>query len=265
MKAEELGAILLFAGVPAAASLIGGVLALIHRPSTLTSSIIFGFAGGGLLGTVAFEMLPRGVELAGLWQTVASFVVGFVAVYLFDLLVHRGVIAGARADQHRRVVLAYRRRPPRGGAGTVLAGATSVEEIVEGLTIGISLALAPTLALVVALAIVLDNISEGLAIGELFREEARGDVRRARLLAVGWTTIIGLALFVPAVVAWLVLRDLAGPVHGLLVAGGGGAMMYLTLSDLLPEGQTRQYQQSAALAAGTALMVILVVSTLAKA
>jgi ZIP family zinc transporter len=146
----------------------------------------------------------------------------------------------------------------------VLAGATSVEEIIEGLTIGISLSVAPSLALIVGLAIVLDNVSEGLAIGEMLREEMGGDGRRARVAAIGWTTIIGLALFVPAAVAWLLLRDIPAQLHGLLVAGGAGAMMYLSLSDLLPEGQTRQYQQSSAIAAGTALMVILVVSALAK-
>lgn len=264
MKPEELAAVLLLAGVPALASLAGGVLALIHRPSTLLASIIFGFAGGSLLGTVAFEMIPRGVELAGLWPTVASFAAGFVAVYLFDLIVHRGVVAGEHAEQRRRVVLAYARRPPHGGAGTVLAGATSVEEIVEGLTIGISLSLAPALALVVGVAIVIDNISEGLAIGELFREEAGGNVARARRPALLWTALIGLALFVPAVLAWLVLRDVPAEVHGLLVAAGGGAMLFLTLSDLLPEGQERQYQQSSALAAGTAILIILVLSTLLR-
>jgi ZIP family zinc transporter len=260
----DLGNLLVFAGIPALASLVGGVLALLYRPSTLIASIIFGFAGGGLIGTVAFEMLPRGVELTGLGGTVVSFGIGFVAVYLFDLIVHRGVVAGEHASQHRRVVLAYRRRPPHGGAGAVLAGATSVEEIIEGLTIGISLSVAPSLALIVGLAIVLDNVSEGLAIGEMLREEMGGDGRRARVAAIGWTTIIGLALFVPAAVAWLLLRDIPAQLHGLLVAGGAGAMMYLSLSDLLPEGQTRQYQQSSAIAAGTALMVILVVSALAK-
>lgn len=264
MIPDELPAVLLVAGVPALASLGGGVLALLHRPSTLVASIVFGFAGGALLGTVAFEMLPRGVESAGLWQTVGAFALGFVAVYAFDLYVHRGVVAGEEAEQRRRVTLAYRRRPPHGGPGTVLAGATSVEEVVEGLTIGVSLSVAPSLAIVVGLAIFVDNISEGLAIGELFRQEARGDVSRARRPAFVWTTIIGLALFVPAVLGWLLIRDLTAEVQGVLVAAGGGAMVYLTLSDLLPEAQERHYQQSAAVAAGAALILVLVFSTMAK-
>lgn len=263
MNIGDVGAILLLAGAPAIASLVGGLLSLVHRPSTLLSSIIYGFAGGGLLGTVGFEMLPRGVELAGLWPTVAAFGVGFALVYIFDLIVHRGQIAGEHAQQRRRVEMAYRRRPPHGGAATVLAGATSLEEIVEGLTIGVSVALAPAVGLVVALAIVLDNLSEGLAIGQLFRDEAKGDVAEARRKALGWTATIGLALFVPALIAWFVLRDISDPIHGMLVASGAGAMLYLTLSDLLPEGQERQYQQSAALAAGASMAVILVLSTLA--
>jgi ZIP family zinc transporter len=264
MTGDELIALVLLAGLPALSSLGGGLFALVRRPSTLIASIIFGFAGGALLGTVTFEMLPRGVELAGLVPTVAAFATGYVAVYIFDLIIHRGVIAGEHAEQRRRVQLAYARRPPHGGAGTVLAGATSLEEIVEGVTIGISLSLAPLLAVIVALAISLDNISEGMAIAELFREEAGGDGRQARRLALVWTALIGLALFIPAVVAWLVLREIPTELHGVLVAAGGGAMLYLTLSDLLPEGQERQYQQSSALAAGTAVAMVLVVSTLAR-
>lgn len=60
----------------------------------------------------------------------------------------------------------HRRRKPRGGKVTVLAGATSVEELIEGLTIGVGTAIDPSMALITGLAIGIDNVAEALSIGE---------------------------------------------------------------------------------------------------
>lgn len=262
MTVEQARDLVLAAGLPALAALAGGVGAILLRPSTLSASIIFGFAGGAILGTIGLEMLPRAVAESGVWLTVASLSAGFVAVYALDLVAHRGVVAGERAEQRRRVELAYRTRPPRAGEALFFAGAITVEQVVEGLTIGVSLALAPQLALIVGLAVAVDNLSEGMAIAELFRSEAGADNRAARGAAVLWTGTAGLALFLPAAVAWFALRELPILVHGALVAGAAGAMLYLTFSDLLPEGQQRHYQQSAALAGASGFAVVLVLSSL---
>jgi zinc transporter, ZIP family len=264
MSGDEIIVLALVAGVPAVASLVGGQLALLHRPGTLIASIAFGLAGGALLGTVALEMLPHALDDSPLLWVVVAFATGFLAVYAFDLYMHRGIVAGEHAEQHKRVERAYRRKPPHGGPGAYLAAATSLEEIVEGLAIGVSLAVEPRLALLVGLAITIDNVSGGMAISELFRAEADGDARRARRPATLWTAVVGLALFVSAAASWFLLRDLPAEVTGGLVAAAAGAMLYLVLSDLLPEGQERQFQQSSVLAAGLAFAAILVLSTLGQ-
>src|SRR3990172_9084726 len=96
----------------------------------------------------------------------------------------------------------------------------------------------------VAIAIAIDNLAEGMSVGELIRDETPN---RARALPRGlaWTGTIGLALFVSA-----------------LLAAGAGAMLYLTLSSLVPEGEARQYQGSATLASGVSFALILVLSAL---
>lgn len=263
MTPEELLAIVLAAGVPAVAVVLGGSLALLHRPSTLFGSVVFGFAGGALLATVSLEMLPRSVAEAGIWIAVVSFALGFAVVYGFDLLMHRGVVAGERAEQRWRVERAYRRRPPRGGGAQFVASAISLESVVEGLAIGVSLSVAPSVALIVGLAIVVDNLSEGIAIAELFREQA-GDPRRVRRPALIWTSLVGLALFVPAVMAWLLLGRVNPDLHAVLLAAGAGGLLYLTLTDLLPEAQQRHYQQSAAVAGGAAFALVMVISRLTQ-
>ena len=69
------------AGSAALASVLGGLVALWRRPTTLFMSIALGFAGGVLLATIAFEMVPQALELAPLWLTVVGFGAGFGAVY----------------------------------------------------------------------------------------------------------------------------------------------------------------------------------------
>jgi len=102
---------------------------------------------------------------------------------------------------------------------------------------------------------------EGMSVGELIRDETPN---RARALprVLAWTGTIGLALFVSSLVGWFALRGVPPTVLSALLAAGAGAMLYLTLSSLVPEGEARQYQGSATLASGVSFALILVLSAL---
>jgi zinc transporter, ZIP family len=188
---------------------------------------------------------------------VPGFALGFGAVYGFDLFVHRGSIAGEKAEQYRAVARFHRRHRPRGDQVTVLAGGTSAEELIEGLSIGIGAAITPGLGLLVALAIVIDNFTEALSIGELTWDRGQGEGRPVwRVLK--WTGLIGVSLFSSALAGWFFLRGLPEPALGFLFAVGGGGMFYLTVTDLLPEAEERHFQQSGAIAVGAGFMTIFV-------
>lgn len=255
----EFTSLLMLALAGAIASPIGGALALWKRPTTLGLSIAVGFAAGALLGAFAFEMLPHAVKSASLPIALGGFALGFAFVYALDLFIHRGTSAGEKASQHDRVMSMRRRRHMRGDEVTVLAGGTSAEELIEGLTIGVSAATDPALGLIVGLAIVIDNISESMSIGDLIREKG-GEHQVRRIL--GWTSLIGVALFVSAMAGWFLLRDLPPTILGLLLAAGAGAMFYLTVTELVPEAESHQYQQSSAIAMGAGMLVIFTLSNL---
>jgi ZIP family zinc transporter len=85
------GAIAAGAGI---ASVVRGLIALLHKPTTLFMSLALGFASGVLLATISFEMLPHALEMGSLPTVVAGFSVGFCAVYAFDLFIYRGKLAG---------------------------------------------------------------------------------------------------------------------------------------------------------------------------
>jgi zinc transporter, ZIP family len=241
----------------ALASPLGGAAALCKRPTTLALSIAVGFASGALLGAFAFEMLPQAARVASLPIAVAGFAAGFASLYALDLYVHGGVSVGDKAAQ--RGWAPRVRRRSRGDDVTVLAGGTSAEELVEGVTIGVSAATDPSLGMIVGLAIVVDNVSEALSIGDLIREKG-GDHQAKRIL--GWTSLIGAALFVSAMAGWFLLRGLSQGTLGLLLAAGAGAMFYLTMTELVPEAESHQFQQSSAIAAAAGLLVIFALSQL---
>ena len=248
-----------FAG--ALASPLGGAFALWKKPGTLGLSIAVGFAAGALLGAFAFEMLPQAARFASLPVAITGFAAGFAFVYALDLFVKRGASAGDKAAQRDWVRSVRRRRKPRGDEVTVLAGGTSAEELIEGVTIGVSAATDPSLGMIVGLAIVIDNFSEGLSIGDLIREKD-GDRQSGRIL--GWTGLIGAALFVSAMAGWFLLRNLSQGTLGLLLAAGAGAMFYLTMTELVPEAEDHQFQESSAIAAAAGLLVIFALSQMSE-
>jgi ZIP family zinc transporter len=271
---NDLLTVILIAGSAALASLAGGLLALWRKPTTLFMSIALGFASGALFSAIAFEMIPRSLELGSLTHAVGGFAAGFAAIYGFDLFIHRGRLAGEAAEQKPQVERFYHWRRPRGGEVTVLAGGTSAEELIEGLSIGVGASIQPGVGLLIGLAIAIDNLSEGLGIGEIIRSgeddneatgggsahggSGRDHVRRILM----WTGAIGAALFVSSIVGWLFLRNISDGVLSVLFAAGAGGMFYLTVTDLLPQAEEHHYQQSGAIATGVGFMLMCVLSEL---
>lgn len=58
----------------------------------------------------------------------------------------------------------------------MLAGGTSVEELIEGLSIGVGTVIEPNVGILIGIAI--DNLSEGMSIGELVLAEPSASRRR---------------------------------------------------------------------------------------
>lgn len=254
--------IVAIAGAAALASITGGAIALWRRSTTLFMSLALGFASGVLLATITFEMLPLAIELGSIAIAAGGFTSGLLAVYAFDLYIHRGQLAGEKAEQRPRVQNFYRLRRPRGNKITVLAGGTSAEELIEGLSIGIGAAIKPGVGLLIGLAIAIDNLSEGMSIGELIRDQHGRRDRHTIVQTLGWTGLIAAAVLASALVGWFLLKDLAAPVLALMFAAGAGGMFYLTVTDLLPESQERHYQQSSGLSIAAGFLTIFVLAQL---
>lgn len=98
-----------------------------------------------------------------------------------------------------------------------------------------------------------------MGIGEIIRNE-KGDAPGQTRRILGWTGLIGVALFGSALAGWFFLRDMPQPILGFLFGAGAGGMFYLTVTDLIPEAEEHHYQQSAAIATGAGFVLIFVLS-----
>jgi ZIP family zinc transporter len=251
--AESNFTFLLLASAAALASPLGGWLGSRGKIGTLFLSISVGMAAGVLLGTFAFEMMPSAADTAGKFPTIAGFIVGFLTVYVFDLYINHGFIAGHESDEWHKLSRLHRIQRARGSNVTLLAGSTAIEELIEGLSIGVGLAADPNLGIMIGVAIILDNLVEGMSIAEITRVEQGENASRS---TYAWTGMIGLALFSSASIGWVFLSNIAASILGVLLAIGAGGMFYLTIADLLPRSAKTQYQQSAALAVAVGFLSI---------
>jgi ZIP family zinc transporter len=206
-------------------------------------------------------MMPEAISLGSVSLAATGFAAGFAAIYGLDLFIHRGRLAGEAADQRRQVRLYYRRRRPRAGDVTVLAGGTSAEELVEGLAIGAGIVVEPGIGVLVGLAIAMDNFSEGLSIGELLRAGPPRRMEANIREILGWTSTIGIVLVLSSLIGWMFLRGVPDDLVAFLFATGAGGMFYLTVTDLLPQAEARQYQESSAIANGAGFVLIFIISS----
>ncbi|MGH2618616.1 MAG: ZIP family metal transporter, partial [Thermomicrobiales bacterium] len=160
-------------------------------------------------------------------------------------------------EQRRAVEAEYVRKRPRGGQATVLAGGSLFEAAIEGVSLGVAAAIGAGLTVPLAVAVAIDNLSEGLSLGAL-NEDDGGKANGARVLT--WSVWIWVTTVVAALIGWFVLHKLPPAAHAAVFAAGGGGMLYLTVTELVPEAEAEHYQQSSAVATALGFLVILILS-----
>ncbi len=206
------------------------------RPSRLLLNLMMGFAAGVMLAASYWSLLEPAISLAGGWRTPAwlpaavGFALGGGFLYLFDrLLPHLHPMApdeeteGLPSRWHRTVLVVLAitlHNIPEGLAVGIAFGATAV---------GIPEATLAT-ALALALGIGLQNFPEGLAVSMLCRREG---LSRAQAWNYGQASaLVEPVAGVLGAVAVLHLQVLLP----YAMAFAAGAMVYVVLEEIIPEG-----------------------------
>ncbi len=217
--------VVLFAICTVLSTALGGVAALRSHDRL---HLILGFAGGVMLGLVAFDLLPELFELShtsflGVPAPMVAFATGFLVLHVVERAValHGGHEGEYEAHQHHHP-----------GVGLASAVALTAHSFLDGVGIGLGFQVSETVGLAVAIAVVTHDFADGLNTVTVMR--INGNSRRRTI------TMLAADAIAPALGATSTLFfSVSDGVLALYLGGFAGFLLYLATADILPEAHAR--------------------------
>ncbi len=213
----------------------GGALAFVANPRNKSISILLSITAGMMLAVVCFELLPEAFAAYSMAVGLLGMAMGVAFVILMDAIVKK-FTPGNR----------FRR------AGILMAAGIAIHNLPEGLAIGAGYASAPALGAGLCVLILMHDVPEGLAIGIPLRQGGTGFAR-----VILYSLLSGLPTGLGALLGYWAGQG-SGIYISLSMGIAGGAMLYLTASELIPHSNDlhRGRINGVALAAGVALGIL---------
>lgn len=236
---------------------LGGVLAVLGKPTEKLLAASAGFAGGVMLTASLTDLLPEALYFYGRYlpplacggALATLTALGMAAAGLLGKLLPEESELAARFGQGRDPARAAAMR-----TALITGAALLLHNFPEGVLTFFAGTADPALGLRTAAAIALHNIPEGLAVAVPFAYATRS--RAAGVLAA---LVSGLAEPLGAVLAWLFLRRFFTPgfLNGTVVLAAG-IMVWVSFAQLLPDAFALKHRAAGILgaAAGTLLMLL---------
>ncbi len=213
---------------------LGGVIAyFLNNPSKRWLSTLLSISAGLMLGVVCFDLLPRSFELGSFGVGLIGTIIGVIIMALLqEILSRRGEKrAGKLLEKHidKRVVRSSSKSLSQ--TGILIGIGIALHNFPEGLAIGVGFTSFQSFGLGLSLIIALHDIPEGIAMAVPMRMGGTqpGRVVLAALLA-GVPTGIGALI-------GNVLGEISIGFIGVCLGFAGGAMLYITCSELIPESR----------------------------
>jgi ZIP family zinc transporter len=207
--------VLVFAAIPAAAVIIGGILAAIRTPSPAMRSGVQHIAAGVLFAALATELLPDVLHRRMPLVTLGGFALGVVAMLVLKALTGR-IEKGAGSAALK-------------GLPTSLLLVSGADIALDGLLIGISFAASERQGLLVTIALTLEVLFLGVAAAAALT----GPGSRRRVIAT--TCVFAALLLGGAGLGAYFLTGVSGVVLDAVMSFGMAALLYLVTEELLTE------------------------------
>lgn len=218
---------------------VGGALITLFcgRAAQGALAWMLGLAAGAMLGVACLDLIPSAWRWGGPWHLAAGLATGLGLVGL----VGRWLEAGGQGNRLAKV-------------GYLVATGIALHDLPEGIAIAAGYAAAPALGWVIAFAIGFHNIPEGMAMAAPM---LLGGQRAGKILATA-----GLVSLVTPLGAGLgfLLVGISSHFIAYLLALAGGAMLYIVLWELWPQGRREGHRL--ALRGGVAGLLLVFLLTL---
>ena len=201
---------------------IGGAMAFIlDKPGKRFLSILLSFSAGLMMAVVCFDLLPEAFEIGGLLLGLLGVVLGVVAIIFCE-----GLINSYRNS--RRVGYSSNKYIQ---TGILLGIGIALHNLPEGLAIGSGFTARASYGWELALIIALHDIPEGVAMVTPMIIGGAGPFK-AFLSAV----IAGIPTGIGAMIGYL-LGEISPLLISICLGFAGGAMLYITCNELIPESR----------------------------
>ena len=216
-----LSQVLTFVLIPAAATLIGGVVAAFRPPGARLQSVIQHFAAGVVFAAVAGELLPELMHEAAPLPTVLGFALG-VGLMLGVKRLTEGKPAEVGSAESDALEVE--------GSTRGLVATVAVDVAVDGLLVGVGFAAGTEAGILLTIALSLEVLFLALATAAAL---VRAGASRTRVL--GTTAGLVVLLVAGATVGGLAAGVLTGGLLAAVLAFGVAALLYLVTEELLVE------------------------------
>lgn len=206
--------LLIYSLIAGFATLLGGMIAYFLPRQKFWLVLCGGLASGLMLAVSLGNLLPAAWDGLGLRPALAGTLAGFILLHLGKIFLEKLKPASASASFLKALLI---------------AGGIAFHDFPEGAAISVGFELQESLGLTILLAIGLHNIPEGMAVGIPMLQN-KGSFKSMVLIlgAVSLCTPIGALL-------GIILSGVFKQHLSLLLALAAGAMLYVTLCQLLPD------------------------------
>ncbi|MHA1266906.1 MAG: ZIP family metal transporter [Candidatus Helarchaeota archaeon] len=291
---------ILISFIAGAATAIGGILGIYKRLSMKYFDLVVGFAAGVMIAVATFGLIDESIALLNDGTPallIAAIVISGVGCGMMLLLVldkflphlHALLSTQDHAQKMKELVCSRECKCPNtekwfecpylengkcitsGGclcpkrldfqrhmkySGLLLAIGLTLHNAPEGIAVGVGFLATAGLGFSLAFAIALHNIPEGLAIAVPLMQ---GKYSRTKILLI--TFFSGMAEPLACIMALFLLQAVSPLFLSFFLAFAGGAMLYITSDELIPESHAHgfEHQASIGLTLGIILMLVLTI------
>lgn len=221
-----LGYIVIFSFIGSIVSLIGGILFLVKEKfAKKISHYLSAFAGGALLGTAFFDLLPEAVTNGGKVNVFFWTLMGILIFFILERFIHHHDSGKSVTEKDTVIPL-------------IVIGDT-VHNFIDGVAMAATFLVSIPLGIVTSLAVAAHEIPQ--EIGDFGLMLSKG-VARKKILLINFYS--ALAAMVGAILTFMAKDSIVGLLPAVLGLTSG-FFIYIAVSNLIPEIHSRENQKIA--------------------